>query len=37
MFRFLEGVLVGALLSYIGWATIREAVETVVMFVKGLF
>jgi len=37
MLRFLEGVLVGVLLSYIGWDVIRGAIETAILFVRGLF
>jgi hypothetical protein len=34
--RFLEGVLCGILLSYIGWEPIRDAIETGVDFIRGL-
>jgi hypothetical protein len=35
--RFFEGVLCGILLSYIGWETISNAIETGIEFVQSLF
>ena len=37
MLRFLEGVLVGALLYHIGWDVVSSVIETGVTFAKGLF
>ena len=37
MGRFLEGVLCGVLLSYIGWETVSRAMTVGVEFVRGLF
>lgn len=37
MGRFLEGLLCGLLLAYVGWANVSNAIETAVNFVRGLF
>ena len=37
MLRFLEGVLCGILLAYIGWGPVSSAIETGISFARGLF
>jgi len=37
MGRFLEGVLCGVLLSYIGWETVSSAISTGIEFARGFF
>jgi hypothetical protein len=37
MVRFLEGVLCGVLLSYVGWERISSSIEAGFSFAKGLF